>query len=82
MIAADTQGNSPRGFIRRVCLWRFTRSVGLLRVISVDRMSYKDANANQNQNCRDCFNHLDEPRYTTGKVCSRPLFHDRFINPT
>jgi nitrate/TMAO reductase-like tetraheme cytochrome c subunit len=34
-------------------------------------MSYKDANANQNQNCRDCFNHLDEPRYTTGKVAQK-----------
>ena len=32
-----------------------------MRAISVDRMSYKDASANQAQDYRDCFNHFDAP---------------------
>ena len=38
-------------------LARLLRRVG----VSVDRVSYKDARANQTKNCRDCFNHFDAP---------------------
>jgi len=36
--------------------------------IGVDRVSYKDASAEQTQNCRDCFNHFDVPSFTIGNV--------------
>jgi hypothetical protein len=52
------------------------------RAISVDRMSYKDASAEQSQDCRDCFNHFSAPRLSLENIDSRRLFQDRFIKPT
>jgi hypothetical protein len=45
----------------------------LMRAISVDRMSYKDASAKQTQDYRD-FNHFNAPTFTTGTSIIDPGF--------
>jgi hypothetical protein len=46
-------------------------------------MSYKDAGANQAEDCRYRFNHFDAPflHYRAGRH-RRRLFQDHFIDPT